>query len=311
MNKNILMSETYSARKLEAIRSELVRSLRNRDYTVVTVGSFARGEASSESDLDWFVICDSAQAKKQAEADLSKIRTILERHVKKPPAPAGAFGSVTRIDDMTRNIGGDLDVNAKITCRLLFLLEGEWLLGEALFRKYRKRIIGRYVSSKISDHQFCRFLLNDLIRYYRTICVDFEHKTGEQNKAWGDRNIKLIFSRKLMYFSGVIVAAETWQHRYTRKLEKIMQLLDLTPIRRIEHVCGARAEQSLIAYGEFLRKLGDPEVRRMLRSVSLEGNQPEEFRFLKNDGHHFSWKLAKLLKDTYDQSHPIHNAMVV
>jgi len=46
-----------------------------------------------------------------------------------------------------------------------------------------------------------RFLLHDLIRYYRTICVDFEYKTYENGKPWGDRNIKIQFSRKFLYFS--------------------------------------------------------------------------------------------------------------
>ena len=66
------------------------------------------------------------------------------------------------------------------------------------------------------------------------------------------------------------------------------------------------------AYGEFLRKLGDPEIRGMLETVTdVREDHPEAFRLLKNDGHHFSWLLAKLLKDTYDVSHPIHNALVV
>jgi hypothetical protein len=40
-------------------------------------------------------------------------------------------------------------------------------------------------------------------------------------------------------------------------------------------------------------------------------DQPQEFRGFKNEGHHFSWMLVKLLKDSYDSSHPIHNALVV
>jgi hypothetical protein len=192
------------------------------------------------------------------------------------------------------------------------LLEGDWLYNEAKFVAYREKVLDKYVLKSISDHQFCRFLLNDLIRYYRTICVDFEHKTEEMGKSWGTRNIKLIFSRKLLYFSGIIATAETWQHTYQAKRKRLSDLLMLTPIRRIEAVCGERADQALGAYGQFLRKIADPAIRKMLEGVPKDrGNQSPEFRLLKNEGHHFSWTLVKLLRDTYDPIHPIHNALVV
>ena len=85
----------------------------------------------------------------------------------------------------------------------------------------------------------------------------------------------------------------------------------MTPIRRIERICGQQADKALDSYGDFLRKLGDHEIREMLKNVKPGPDQPEQFRLLKNDGHHFSWMLSKLLKDTYDLSHPIHNALVV
>jgi hypothetical protein len=192
------------------------------------------------------------------------------------------------------------------------LLEGDWLYNEAKFDLYRNEILKRYLSDKISDHQFCRFLLNDLIRYYRTICVDFEHKTREQGKSWGTRNIKLIFSRKLLYFSGILVAAETWQQTYETKMDTLHKLLGMTAIRRVSAVCGDKADQALNAYGSFLKEISDPSIREMLETVPEDRDkQSEEFRNLKNEGHHFSWILAKLLRETYDASHPIHNALIV
>jgi hypothetical protein len=271
------------------LRRSLAKALPGREYAIVTGGSYARGEASAQSDLDYFLICDSDKAKLKAEQDLPTIKKIVQRVVKKQYADDGAFGGTESIKVMTQNIGGKDDTNAKITRRVLFLLEGEWLLDKSRFLKYRDQVISKYIKSTISDHQFCRFLLNDLIRYYRTVCVDFEHKTSEKGKEWGTRNIKLVFSRKLLYFSGILVAAETWQHTFDYKVERLKWLLSLTPIGRIRAVCGNRADLALNAYGEFLRKMSDPTIRKMTDGVSeLREKQPQEFRLFKNEGHHFS-----------------------
>jgi hypothetical protein len=76
------------------------------------------------------------------------------------------------------------------------------------------------------------------------MCVDFEYKTVEEGKDWGIRNIKLIFSRKLIYFSGVLIAAQMAQRTYKEKLEIAEHLMDLTPLERIMEVCGISANKA-------------------------------------------------------------------
>jgi len=156
------------------------------------------------------------------------------------------------------------------------------------------------------------FLLNDAIRYYRTICVDFEYKTTEGNKPWGTRNIKLIYSRKLLYFSAILVCAETAQRSYSDKIETTKKLLSLTPIERIQTVCGSRAEKALKLYDDFLGNFAKENIRNKLNSLTMDTARDSKlFRQLKNGGHHFTWELLKLLKETYDQSHPIRRALIM
>ena len=49
-----------------------------------------------------------------------------------------------------------------------------------------------------------RFLLNDILRYWRTLCLNYERDRAEPGKAWWKRNLNLKFSRKLTVFSTVL-----------------------------------------------------------------------------------------------------------
>jgi len=148
--------------------------------------------------------------------------------------------------------------------------------------------------------------LNDIIRYYRTICVDFEFKTFEDDKDWGIRNIKLVFSRKLLYFSGVLAVAETMQRSRDEKIRVLTELFELPVGDRIIKICGEQAFHALSLYDFFLGELASDEIRQGLEKTKETDRTTEPFRRLKDEGHHFSWRLMSLFRQTYDISHPIH-----
>jgi hypothetical protein len=305
------IAKIHSREKLQELR----KVLKNDDpsFTIVVGGSLSRGEASTESDIDYFFFGDDDSGVEKAKDFLNSKQDEIFRIVGQSPSPDGAFGkeSCETLTALTTDIGGNDDENQKITRRILFLVEGTWLTSDGTFNRYRDLVLRRYVSESIEDHHLCRFLLNDIIRYYRTICVDFEFKTVEKNKKWGLRYIKLRYSRQLLYFSGLIAIAETVGLDREGKIQKLVGLFDMAPVDRIVHVFGDGANVALGLYDNFLTHISDPSTREELNLVTLDkATHTEIFKKLRESGRDFTGAMVKLLTDHYDSNHLIHNAII-
>lgn len=305
---NIKNAYLFSKSKLDELE------VLNRKYDgcgvfLVANGSLARKEVVEGSDFDAFIV-RSQGCSFDGTALWEEAREIVELN---DPGSTGVFGagSLVEQDSMLVNIGGSEDSNEKITQRMLFFLESIPVGDVSAFYALSDLMIERYVSSKITDHQLALFLMNDVIRYYRTICVDFEFKTVEDGKPWGIRNIKLVFSRKLIYYTGILMCAETAQRTATEKRLILSTYMRMTPIERMLAILGEGAFEALSFYDLFLAKMSDPATREALKSQNREElRQSELFRTFKNDGHHFSISLRNAFIRHYDSTHPIHRAIL-
>ena len=177
----------------------------------------------------------------------------------------------------------------------------------------RREILERYIQEGMTDHQLALFLLNDIIRYYRTIAVDYEFKTskGADSKPWAIRNIKLVFPRKLLYASGLFSIGMTADRARDDKIQILEELFELPVIDRMKRICGeSRLEGILESYNKFLGDLENPEVRERLANLKRTERQDPIFRRVKNEGHHFTRELLKLFENTFDPTHPIRRAVI-
>jgi predicted nucleotidyltransferase len=307
--KAIEEARRYSTSKLQLLRQTVAKLVPPNEMIFIN-GSFARKEASEGSDVDFYIVTRSDNLS-PGWADDAK--SAIEKIVPVSPAEDGAFYHVEQLDTLLKNIGGAHDNNHNITRRMLLLLEGEWLFNEAGLKDIRRKILERYITDSITDHQLALFLLNDIVRYYRTMAVDYEFKTveTEEAKPWAIRNIKLIFSRKLLYASGLFSVATTAERTQSQKISELERLFDLTVIDRMEAICGPRSRAMLESYNYFLSKLGEPSVREHLKSLHKDQRQHDViFRELKNEGHHFTRELLKLFESTFDSTHPIRRAII-
>ena len=310
-SKYILAAEAHSEGKLGKLRADLSSFSSSGDMALIC-GSYARREASSHSDLDYFVIrSDSATDHSLIE----RVRKSAARLGLKSPATGGAFDNEEDQESLLKNIGGNNDSNRDITQRVLLLLEGDWLVGKCQFFDLRRQILELYVKDElVPDHHLALFLLNDIIRYWRTVCVDYEYKVHEEGKPWAIRNIKLVFSRKLSYASGLFSVALTADLSRNRKIDKLEELFSLSVIDRLIYVCGTSAMRPVLgSYDRFLACMADDERRSTLEKLE---NTPENrrsdptFREVKNEGYRFTRELLKLFEYTFHPTHQIRRAII-
>lgn len=309
------MDSTFS--KTTAASNDALKILRESlepivpaDAVALTCGSYSRREATVGSDLDFYVLMPDVPDDEPNW--FTEAKTAITAVVKKPPAAGGAFDSLNRIEELLTNFGGNKDTNQTITRRMLYLLEGDYLTNETLFKSIRRNIIEHYVSGTREDHSIAQYLLNDIIRYWRTITVDYAFKTQEENKPWAIRNIKLVFSRKLIYASGLFSVAMTADRSHDAKVEILEKLFSMTPLDRLIHICGESRTRGLVkSYNLFLSRIDDAGTRAHLEELQKDERDTDAiFRELKNEGYHFASELMMAFEKTFHSTHPIHRAVI-
>ena len=179
------------------------------------------------------------------------------------------------------------------------LLEGEWLHNRVQFEALRTRLIGRYVAEDLEEHKSCRYLLNDIIRYWRTVCVDFEQRTATGDKARAIQLIKLRFARMMLYFGGVAAISRTGGIPAAEKKQELAALFARHPIERLQAVFGEQEMRlALTACAKFLNALDDPSIRTALDSSGHTGLGIDGYRELVEVAREFREGLEGLLVDS-------------
>jgi len=308
----LVTCKTESERQLKlmrAIAQEMFGG--NPNYLIGANGSVARRECTNGSDVDLYFLFTGNVVFDDVRLAQDNYRNRLKQEGLDMPDPGGVFEDPLDIEDLLATIGGDDDTNVFITRRMLFLLEGEWTFNQQLFDQTRTRLINRYVTEDLSDAKLCLFLLNDVIRYWRTICVDFEHKTADADKPRAIRLIKLRFSRMLLYLGGVAAVSQTKGQAVTEKRKTLENLFALPTIERMQSVFGDAMNPPLQRYETFLTNLNDKGIRQQLKLLGEEGLGTQVYKDLCVEARDFKEDLLAMLMDEFGADHDVIKALLL
>lgn len=220
---------------------------------VYATGSFGRGEASEHSDLDLFIVgrrngkpgSDGKEGSLLKRLDDIRVKAELIEVTRAMAIPEfsgdGRYLVHYSVDDFTKTLGTPQDdVTNTFTARLLLLLESCPLVEEAVYHEIIEDVVAAYWRD-YEDHKSAfmpAFLANDILRLWRTFCVNYEARTErvpDAEKAKGKvKNYKLKHSRMLTCYSALLVLLALYRLQGTVSPLDAINMIELTPTKRLE-----------------------------------------------------------------------------
>jgi Putative nucleotidyltransferase DUF294 len=258
--------------RLAELRDRLSATEVRDDVALCMMGSWGRRELTRQSDDDWLILVEHGEPPESFLTDVQACLGVGER----APGKQNVFGTWTPAAPLVSQIGLDQDDNTNLTRRVLLILESVPLVNATAYEAARDAILRGYLDPPPRDRHVPRFFLNDVVRYWRTVCVDFVGKERERGgESWGLRNAKLRNSRKILFASGllpILLCAGRSAHDIGLFLAGHFAA---PPTDRIAYAfleCDAvdAGARTLLAYDAFLALLDDPERRQVLKALRRE-----------------------------------------
>jgi predicted nucleotidyltransferase len=268
---------------------------------VYATGSFGRGEASKYSDLDLFIV-GRADKNRRELSNLEEIRIkadlIEATQTLGIPEFSGDGEYLIHYtkQELVETLGKPHDdASNTFTARLLLLLESKSLLEEKVYREAISDVIAAYWRD-YADHKsefIPAFLANDILRLWRTFCVNYEARTftepAEKRARRKLKNYKLKHSRLLTCYSALLYLLATYTTGKTVDPEDAVHMTALSPTGRLEwlltqsHIAAAyqTVRQLLEHYERFLAATDYSEEELVGRFLDAE--KSKEYSHSAND----------------------------
>lgn len=279
--------------RLTAIRTKLAKAeeIAAGQACVYVTGSFAREEAGAHSDLDLFIVGRTVLKGGESRRALSRLDEICvkaeliaaTRDMQIPPFSGdGEYLVHYTVEELVKTLGHQNDdASNTFTARLLLLLESKPLFGDDVYKEAIDQVIAAYWGD-FAGHKsefVPAFLVNDILRIWRTFCVNYEARTArepEEKRAKRKlKNYKLKHSRLLTCYSAIAHLLAVFAAHSTVSPDDVRRMVSASPTGRLEAlVDDFGADQHLVAkllasYERFLTNTDVPEERLLAQFMDV------------------------------------------
>ena len=256
---NVLNSHVRLSRRRdesERRKSEARRLIEARGYftdpglSLIVAGSMGRGEMGDRSDLDLFLLA-TKNFDESERAELVACMDQVNSELGYPAFSNRRYVKVYDLGDLLKNTGSPHDDSENyFTARMLLLLEALPLANDHTCCQIRDQVLSQYFRDERGKGSYRPlFLLNDVLRYWRTLCLNYEVLRHERDRPWWKKNINLKFSRMLTVFATVAVLTVREVHRKA----DFESVCELSPHRRLALALNHLGDQELLQeYHQFL-----------------------------------------------------------
>ncbi len=238
--------------------------------TIAVSGSLGRMEKTASSDLDLIVVVDDKVAMHAdvANSACEQVYAALRPLGLATPRTDGIFaGPSTQAklcDPLRRGtIAEEPEVFGK---RIQWLLDCQPIYGFDAFETLLDSVLKWYaVESPVGGEQGpAVYLMNDLVRYFRAICVDCQWRGREDGARWRLRNLKLMHTRLVACGALLLCLGELTRSGCQR--DWLRKQLRRTPLERLVVVFQQQHQADglrriLESYSHFLTCYSDPAFR--------------------------------------------------
>lgn len=273
---------------------------------VYAIGSVGRGEVTDSSDLDIFIIRDRTTEHPLTNLNEIRLKARLIEVARELNFPEfsddGEYVKSYDIkDDFIEKLGTRLDDYENVlTARMLLLLESRPILGTDIYKQAIDRLLAEYWRdySQNSSDFLPVFLINDILRFWKTLCLNYEERTADEKT--GKRrllNYKLKYSRLLTCYSAIVyLQAILRRDNGTVNPEAAMEMVSISPTQRLEfvaqtiHTMKEPVSTILDNYSGFLEMTAE---RKSTLQLKFEETEFKKARF--GEARQFGRDVFKLL----------------
>lgn len=251
MSKTFENIRVESLKKLDELRNELKiaypEGYMNDQICIYACGSMGRLKMTEKSDLDLFFVSEDNGSQDFTITNLdkylffSKLYEINGKLKYQDPSKGGLYWEFTPKENLLDIGSRQEDYNNSFTARMLLLLESKPLYNENAYKRIVKETIDKYFSdyTDYSNEFYPLFLMNDILRYWYTLTLNYEYRRDEKDDAnkryW--KRLKLKYARLITCYSMLACM-------YHRNIspEYVLKCVEMTPFERLNMLADEREE---------------------------------------------------------------------